>query len=82
MAYNEERALRKLGKPRLIDVGVVKGTPAKNLKVGDKIMWNYGSVSTVKGIRNVSPKFLEFLLLHGGKTYKRRLAKDRLVAKA
>ena len=79
--FNEESILRSMGKIRLIEVGVVKGTPARNIKVGDKLMWNYGSVTPVKAIKNVSAKFLEFSLLDKGKVYKRRLAKHRLVAK-
>ena len=42
----------------LIGVGKVLAEPACNLVVGDRIMWNYGSVYTVVGIEDVSPKFL------------------------
>lgn len=78
---SEESVLRKLGRLRLIEVGVVKGTPARNIRVGDRLMWNYGTVTPVKAVRNASPKFVELSLLQNGKIYKRRLLKDRLVAK-
>lgn len=36
---------------RLQGVGLVEGTPAKEIKVGDYLMWNFGSKSEVLAIK-------------------------------
>ena len=43
----------------LIEVGDMPGTPAVDLAVGDRLMWNYGAVYKVLSVRAVSPKFME-----------------------
>lgn len=38
-------------KMRLQGIGVVKGTQASEIKIGDTLMWNYGGTSTVETIK-------------------------------
>ena len=57
---------------RLIGVGVCKNILVSDLSVGMKVMFNYGSVSTVTDIRVVTPKTVE-IFYDGGGSQKRRL---------
>jgi len=57
---------------RLIGVGVCKTILVNDLSVGMKVMFNYGSVSTVTDIRLVTPKTVE-IFYDGGGSQKRRL---------
>ena len=67
----------------LIGVGKVLAVPASELVVGDRLMWNYGSVYTVVSIEDVSPKFLAIAERDkDGKVWPaRRFKKDRLLAR-
>ena len=67
----------------LIGVGRVLAVPASELVVGDRLMWNYGSVYTVVSIEDVSPKFLAITERDkDGKVWPaRRFKKDRLLAR-
>jgi len=64
---------------RLIDEGWHKGTPAKEIKPGDILLWNYGYESRVISVRDVSPQFIEITEECRGNLFKRRLKKSRLV---
>lgn len=67
----------------LIGVGRVRAVEASELKPGDRLMWNYGSIYTVMSIEDVSPKFLAIIERdkNGKQWGPRRLRKDRLVAR-
>ena len=60
-------------------IGQQIAKPAETIAVGDVLVWNYGCLSTVAAVRNVSPKFIEIDTTSDGKQYTRRLKKDRLV---
>lgn len=50
-------------------------------KIGEKMLWNYGSKSLITGIKKETKKFIIFLLkCSDGIIYERRIKKDRLVA--
>lgn len=67
---------------RLQGIGWGPGIQAQNIKVGDRLMWNYGYVSEVVGIDPAGEKFLNFSLKdEAGKVWPRRMGKERLVAK-
>lgn len=55
---SESATLRRQGLVRLIDVGIVKGKKARDLKVGDTILYNYGTTGLIKKIESASPQFL------------------------
>lgn len=44
---------------RLQSVGWVVGTPAQEIKQGDALMWNFGSIYLVNAITKVTDKFIE-----------------------
>ena len=70
------------GHVRLISVGLVPGIPARELKVGDRLMWNFASTTTIRQIADVSPNYLEVAEEdEKGRLWKRRMKKDRLVAR-
>jgi len=64
---------------RLQAIGFVQGTPAKEIKIGDYLMWNFGGVSKVNDIIKETPKMLVISELYDGKLYERKLSKSRLV---
>ncbi len=76
--------LKNKGKVHLLGVGDVPGVPASDLKVGDEVMWNFGSTSKVLAIKEISPKFISVTFQnnddYGPKTSDRKLLKSRLVA--
>lgn len=41
---------------RLQGIGIVLGTPAGDVKVGDRLMWNFGYMSEVLEIVKETPK--------------------------
>ena len=62
--------------------GEKQGTPTKNLKVGDVIVWNYGYKSeVVEIIPSKTGKTITFMLksLESGKISPRKMGSDRLV---
>jgi len=72
------------GPVHLIGVGDVPGVPARELAVGDALMWNYGATYVVDEIRDVSPQYIQIIEHPSGKPVAqtpRRLKKDRLVAR-
>lgn len=63
-------------------VGDVPGVEASELSAGDRLMWNFGMVSTVVSVEDASPKFIRIVeRAKDGQDYTRRLKKDRLVAR-
>jgi|TARA_R110002167_G_scaffold239503_1_gene444606 hypothetical protein len=67
---------------RLQSIGFVLGTQAKEVKVGDSLMWNFGSKSNVLEIVKETAKTIIFKTVgENGYIGERRLKKDRLVCK-
>ena len=67
---------------RLQGVGWGKGTEAQDIKPGDKLMWNYGYISEVLSVEQISKQFLNFTLKsEKGEVNKRRMKLNRLVAR-
>jgi hypothetical protein len=66
---------------RLQSIGVVLGTPAKEIKVGDTLMWNFGSTSEVVEIVKETAKTIVVKTKpeDSDKVYERRFNKSRLV---
>lgn len=66
---------------RLQSIGLVQGTPAKEIKQGDYLMWNFGHTTKVNRIVSQTPKTLviEETDTQSGKIYERKMTKDRLV---
>lgn len=64
-------------------IGTVSSQAAATLKVGDVIVWNYGTTNTVESITGETAKFITFALrAQDGELYSRRLKKDREVCVA
>lgn len=64
---------------RLQSIGNVLGTPASEIKKGDNLMWNFGSISIVANILKETDKTLVISESYEGRLYERKLAKKRLV---
>ncbi len=82
----ETQLRREQGLVHLQGAGDWPGTPARELEVGDRLMWNGGAVYVVLSVREVSPAFIEITERDerkpDGTVYPRRLKKDRLVVSA
>ena len=66
---------------QLQSIGKRKATEAKNIKVGDTLIWNFGYTSKVVEIVKETAHTIVIKSLCGdGNTYERRLGKERLVA--
>jgi hypothetical protein len=70
-------------------IGYVAAIPANEIKIGTKLMWNYGYTSTVLAITDKGKQSIEIIERYdantintfGGKSdYTRVLRKNRLVA--
>lgn len=65
---------------RLQGIGWVNAKPASQIEVGDKLMWNYGYVSTVERVEQISPQFMSVKeRTEDGKLYDRKMKVDKLV---
>ena len=66
---------------RLIEMGLVLGTPASEIKAGDLLMWNYGYTSQVNSIIKETAKTLTISVTEtkSQKIFERKLYKNRLV---
>ena len=66
---------------RLQSVGVVKGSPASEIKKGHVLMWNFGSTESVVDIIKETPKTILISIKSdcNGNLYERRLKKDKIV---
>jgi len=74
-----------LGSIHLQGIGRHHAIPAGDLKVGDIIVYNYGSTSIVREKKKISPKTIEVVVesqerSDNGKRYTRQYRVDRLVA--
>lgn len=68
------------GTTRLQKIGICEGIKAKNLKVGDVLVWNFGGTSIVKEITfSKTGKTLTIIEECNGKDYTRRLGAERIV---
>ena len=64
----------------LIGIGNVDGTVAAEVKVGDRLMWNFGTTSTVVSIEEKSAQFIIVSeKWTDGNTTERRMKKTRTV---
>jgi len=62
-------------------VGRVKAKPAKDFRIGEKMMWNGGSTTEVVSVVKTTAKFITYGLRDDESgPWVRRLKKDRLVA--
>ena len=67
-------------KIQLIGYGWVDAHQAKDIKQGDTLMWNYGVTSVVESIEKETPKQIVIKERYqSGKSYTRRMGKERLV---
>jgi hypothetical protein len=68
------------GYMRLQGIGIVKGTPAKEIRIGDRLMWNFGGTTIVKSVElSKTGKTLSIVEEDRGKDYSRKLGAERLV---
>ena len=68
------------GTTRLQGIGVCQGIKAKNLKVGDVLVWNFGGTSIVKEITfSKTGKTLTIIEECNGTDYDRRMTAERIV---
>ena len=68
------------GTTRLQGIGVCQGIKAKNLKVGDVLVWNFGGTSIVKEITfSKTGKTLTIIEECNGTDYERRMTAERIV---
>jgi len=67
---------------RLQGIGWHEAKPARQIKPGDVLVWNYGSKSSVLRIVKETPAqiIIRERYHESGREYNRRLGKDRLVA--
>ena len=69
------------GTIRLQGIGVVEGIKAKNIKIGDELVWNFGGTSKVVAIEfSKTGKTLTITTEVDGVEYQRRLNAERIVA--
>ena len=67
-------------KIHLQGMGMVDAIPAKDIKLGDVLVWNYGQTSFVRQILKETKTQIVIQTLCGdGNLYKRRLSKNSLV---
>lgn len=67
---------------RLQSIGIVLGTPSAEIKQGDFLMWNFGSVYSVNSIVSETEKTITIETSPKGKpgeVYTQKLFKKRLV---
>lgn len=66
---------------QLQSIGKRKATEAKNIKVGDTLIWNFGYTTKVLEIvKETAHTIIIRSINESGKIYDRRLGKERLVA--
>lgn len=63
-------------KIHLQSYGKAEAKPAKDFKVGEKMLWNFGEKSEVTAIIRETPSMIVFQLGE----WQRKMKKDRLVA--
>lgn len=73
---------------RIQQMGMKAAKAVKEFKIGEKILWNFGSYSVIKGIHNETAKQIQFITdeysitgeLKRENIINRRLGKERLCA--
>jgi len=66
----------------LIGIGNVPAVPLSEIKAGDRLMWNYGSVCEVVRVTPVATKTIELVERDDkGREWTRRKRASRLVAR-
>lgn len=69
------------GTTHLQGIGRVQAKPAREIKIGDVLVWNYGYTSRVLGIEpSKTGKTLVVKIEQNGRLYERKMKADRLVA--
>lgn len=69
------------GTVRLQGIGLVEGIKAKNIRIGDELVWNFGGVSVVKEITfSKTGKTLVIVEEFNGELYERKMTAERIVA--
>lgn len=69
-----------MNKIHLIGYGKVDAKPAKEVKKGDTLVWNYGTTSVVESIvKETATQIVIEERYDSGKSYTRRMGKERLV---
>lgn len=68
-----------MAKMNLIGIGEVNAQPAKDIKTGDTLMWNYGIKAIVTAIVKQTEKSIMIIERYGDKEYRRTLRKSSLV---
>lgn len=67
---------------RLQGIGWGPGTPAMEIRPGDRLMWNFGYISEVIAVKPAGTQSLIFTLRSSsGNIGTRRMKRDRLVAR-
>jgi len=63
-------------------IGLVKSKKVEDVKIGDILLWNYGSESPVVGFGKETAKMKELIIVSSedGQTYIRKMKKEREVA--
>ena len=67
---------------KLQGIGSTTAKMAKELKIGDITVWNFGSTAKVLAIVSETAKFITFKIEESTGVYTRRLKKNRLVGVA
>lgn len=80
--FNFESYLQRTEKTvHLLGYGRADAKMGNEFKIGEKMLWNYGSKSLITGILKETKSFITFILLcSDGIKYERRIKKDRLIA--
>jgi hypothetical protein len=74
--------MTKTGTVHLQHLGNAAGTPVGAVSVGDVLVWNQGTTSTVVDLEEASAKFLFVTTDTRGQRCTRKMKKDRLVVVA
>lgn len=61
-------------------IGKRKAKHAKDLQIGEIILWNYGETSVFKGFSKITDKQVIIITEVNGNNYERRLSKNRMIA--
>lgn len=76
---NKEKIMSTIS---LQSIGTVSAKPAQDFKVGEVILWNFGSKAKILAVVSQTAKFITFQIEESTGVYSRRLKKDRLVGVA
>ena len=59
-------------------VGLFRAKKVKEFGIGERVVYNYGDVYTIKAIKPIGKSSLEWTTEHMGKTYKSKQRKETL----